>query len=1674
MDARIPSPLFSYLPGPLKIDLNDVDTFWHYLYDNLEKSFAIKDWKNISTILEDTIYLTNLPSFRMYPDVFEKFIKLLYEVLTIYPLEHYIGQISVLNFLDNIIQYNKRAKNLVLPWKPIYKIIRFLFCSDPILSIVKCYEMFKVVSHLLPRLAVYFPVECVDEMVAKFIPKIAPRGVNTTIFLEIFANMVPVKGGAYKKYIHFLDSEAKTMASYTREASLFFLYSRIFRGNIMDDFSEQLPIIFHCVETILLVQVASPYFIIDHLEENHLYFTPTVKSSSCLALCVFSLLFSPSTQKEALRRFQIVINSAKMLYHPSGGPRYDTEFDHFLDSIMNNIRRALKLMSRSEPEMDPKARPSPEVLHQIIKPIVDIRLLALRNQSDYELIDTIEIIRIETYLDPTQTIRYFDFAMECMQLIDVESVASKGWAVMTALIVEVGTSKLIQDNFENIFELATQSLYIVELQNSLSRFFYAVFCTVAFNKERSIPGLDVDYARLSELFVIAILDVSRRLPALNGKVSLVNTILLSSIKMSLQLLYSNAERSVFERHLPIIIESICDPSIAHAIFLLNNLYYFYCFYASPKESEQVVNTIKQQLEEHPHDVVIMRFLMYIYAFTDSVRSKSIEEIRSCIEYLQRFTKCDNRKLRKFAWRAISYALYPNQSPLIKIELKDKSLPACSQGKIKDFNIEWCHTLEPSELAMEVYQPIFDVLLNSKDHHEIYEVLKISSLSIHMTINHIYEVSEGDISSTSPILRNSFLYIKEFVKPHVPIKEKLIECLNRILTDFKENQLIIGKIISLSDALFSPLMQFTRNPDDTLMNVSRKLWWPIDRDSKTLNQGSLMTKLQLVYNIRRQQFLVPITPDITTFFRKLVDLGLSKYKSIRKYVCTFISLVIDIYIPLFIPMVGDIINRFNELPYNELFDFLTFHGVLVSLIVNEEMMVKTLINLATEIEIDEAETLARLQQFLSITCLSMYTPGCPRDDNPDTIQMLQEIENIIENKTRDDRTFHIILMHVICYTMKKTLHIPKKIYQYIIKMTLSRDNEITIYAICALTVLLRRRVNLKKTKIPCDKKPKLEEFQRLINSCKVTVPNEPIFKQTKLVEKENKKEESFSKEDAKLLAELESLVDENERQSTDEVRQSYDEVNQSYDEEVNPEITKVLNNLDNISVDWKPPVNVNLIENHSNGWHLYADHITIVEPIFEEDKELLEAIPTLIKVTVDGSDANVNESMQEFWRAVAQVLGPVTIDPIKESFDYYLSRPLTDTIIVPLTEVLIGYFDAISNWKTEDQTQFYQKIVIPFLAISAFNPLITNTIESMFTTVTTGVAANQLTPIIQFLVDHISSSPECSIPQKSTIVQLNTIVYTIPMFFFTSFDILYEKIIKNFFADMMSYPTNSVDEIICIFLGMIESTCIPADSPLFSEELPKKRVFLMSEFEKSFFKNDPTKKTFHYILCSFLSYSSIASLDAVSAILPVILRQLTIILKAINTSDLSIEEILVNTIMDYLMHPLFSYNPNRMHEFIQLLFSHFTEIAPPMQLKLLKSLQVMFRVNLPNIPPDHFIAYYDIVEKFANNCTNENVKMKAVRTLGYLLIHIDKPTESMSQLQAAAILLNQYIFDDIPDYVIKAFDIMADTIDNLPRQRTLFYQTVVTKFWQNHSDYLLPSIEEQLDKYRMLVSPSYIS
>ncbi|KAK8841898.1 hypothetical protein M9Y10_026850 [Tritrichomonas musculus] len=1629
--------LYQRLSPPFCITYSQLHIFWESFYNELTKSYESSDFQKINYILSEISYNQGF-DIEKIPQEFEcDIIKILYKIITTLPIKNYLTQVNACTIAHAIITKRKKKLNLTLPWRPLYDFVKFILIDSDIRPIYIDASQIEDVLLVIPNFSPYFEKGSTKEIVNLLLPNISPHASNSSLYMTLLSQFVPViaDGKEYKEWLPDLITESVDIGSSERLTPLFRIISNVMSFNLEEDFTFLIPTIMSSfVQIIVNDSMPNPL-----VHEDSAPFLNNLKSFTHLtyyiAKSVLNLCFSPPSQEVAIAQLTTILNGVCDLYHPSISSNSPTMMVDFVNFFISKLSDYMHEMTLETSVISKDVKPTPEALHKLLKPIVDLHLIMIHTMSSSDYNQLISTIRIIGELDPTTLSRYFEFGFQCIMVTDAECVAEQGWTVISASLIGLRNSPLFQSHIKELIEIAINNMFIVELQIVLMTFFFVVFSIFPFDRELVSDDFeDFPFIDLSVKFITSIFDAGRSFPALQGKFAIPDGKFAKLTTMALHAFFMGASREVLESLQPILKSHLFDSSLIHSFSFFSAIYNFFFIVSDDTLRKPILKAMKKVISSNP-DVMTTRAMIHRFLCGCALSAKNFDDYKEAIEFVRPFTEHPEKKVRKSVFNAILNSYVFTKEIAIVKPTKEMLIP------LADFQYEFMKIpFTMNDIIPLFIDPFIEELMTIKDPTIFYEKLKEKRSMIVQMLHRVTEVEDGEIFDKSSLLTKSPFYIKELIKPSVSIREKFYKVILYGIETFSDNLNNITLLLDILYSLLYPILNIY-TIKTTEMEII-KSFWLASRTTRKYNVFELSNRIEIMNENRHSQYHLPLSPLLKEVLIKVIPFGFSKFTNLRNQVCLIINGLLYDYEDFIAERLDVYLNETEIESVDEILQFFTFHGIFNLVLKKEKLLCTLLRSLCMQLKADNDETFNYLLLFAMSLCKAVFPYGVPCDKSEMWDKLLDDIMEFIRKSTKKDRMLHLLVSAVIGLSLGFTKNTSDQVIMYLVDMLENYDEQITSEAGYALLTILKRHTKETKIKKPFIG-PKMSDISPVIVNS-----NKSITTTTKVDHNANHVVDGIEEEE-------EDIGGENSHPLIDCFIEEY----------IQP-----LNNSLNL------PEDIYAFDKVSNGWHIYSDHFTIKKIDFWTDSPITSHLPQILMSSILSIDENSTETkplFNQFWRNVAFSIGPTAMKVLIPVFENIFSSSMNEATAASLGDLISGFMMALPTWPDDATIEFEEKILGPYVIISSQNPVISGVSQLVFLLTSSSISSRRFYPLIQFLYDNSDMEPEGSISRRRLFDLLLSIIMWDSPTFYTSIDPLFEKFMQPFFDNYTEYNTIMCSSFFYLYFFIIESTCVLPTSPKYSSDMEAKRDYVVKKFSEVIKKSDPTQKAFHQLISVYLVYNESSSEIANKSMISVFSENVEIILKAVNSADVNTEDLLEPSVCSFLLNPIFINESHSAVEIIKKIINSFEILSPPMQLKFIQNISAMLSSIFYTMPKEELLSIYQLFLKLANQIKNENVLSEVLNILGVVLKYCP-PVENMSKIEAAAIISSALVFDHVNEQVLSAFEIVRDAIESSSRSDTNLYKNVVKKFWQMNADHMLPQASEILSPYRLLVAPVYIT
>jgi hypothetical protein len=579
--------LYAFLPPPLNITDPQFNEYFEWMIATLESALSSRDLDTIHELVRIARDLNPDGLLELSPHLAKRLIVVLYSAATTWPIVSYSTQIKCCLTVGEVIEDFETLQDLRLPWQPFIRFVRhILFDAEDVLALVEDSDTEDPFFTAMYHISDYFPESATTFLLDLCLPKISPRGGRTVTYMTLLGRLIPPMRSSYKSWFpQLFRDQTQNIATTEGLSALLFLTSRILRANLSDDFHFVLRPVMNLFNHIIINDMPPSYLSPESDVPLYFQINSTTALASAFARVICWLFLSPPTRQETIGRFASTLHYAKQLVHPSAGELSPTLLSFFFSYLVATLTDDVKLSD-----------PTPEELHLFLKPVVDcfFRMMPTQDpESPYsQMADVCGICA----LDPSATLRFAEFAFECVSLTDVKGVAQQAWVVMTAVFVDLPKQPFEADLFVQIFNAALDSFFMTELQTTLNEFFTVVFSMCPFDPEKCPAFLQgVDFCELAVRFFTAHVEAARSFPALQDRFAPLDPVLLSRAGMAVIALLAGASQAVVAELFPVMDGILSDPTCGHTHPYFARFLSRYLLRCDSKSRKALKETVKNQL-----------------------------------------------------------------------------------------------------------------------------------------------------------------------------------------------------------------------------------------------------------------------------------------------------------------------------------------------------------------------------------------------------------------------------------------------------------------------------------------------------------------------------------------------------------------------------------------------------------------------------------------------------------------------------------------------------------------------------------------------------------------------------------------------------------------------------------------------------------------------------------------------------------------------------------------------------------------------------------------------------------------------------------------------------------------------------------------------------------------------
>ena len=469
--------------------------------------------------------------------------------------------------------------------------------------------------------------------------------------------------------------------------------------------------------------------------------------------------------------------------------------------------------------------------------------------------------------------------------------------------------------------------------------------------------------------------------------------------------------------------------------------------------------------------------------------RTLESVKKTIDLILPYTKNENERIRKAAFYSLIYGMSSIRNRIDpKVSLKPEKMKEnqLENGELDDFDIEFTPALDLSELDLEVLDPFFDKMMQIKDQHELILLLDEISNDLCSLMKIIFQYSEGSKDDINELFDNSINIVPELIKKSVPVKDKFVKCLVRIIHDFPENTQLVSEVIKMLNSVI-----FTK-PATGNVQFFPLIFVKFDHSKENLNKDYLYNLLVEKDKSRKEMFVVPLTDDIKEVINCLVNLTISNKREIRSKCSRFLYKNMRYYSPFIRPSIEKIFEKMDSIPINVFVSFLAWLPDISIILNNSKLCCKTFLFLLKKFNSNEKDEdfLNDLKQFVSLASESPHETVT--ENEKDYVDLLNELETNYLNKNRENRSFRNFLLNVIVICAKNVYDIKDTILDFVIYCITHYDKQVSYNAEQLLFAVLKRKQKFTKEKIDVKKYPTISSMPNILDKVTVKYPQNGYY------------------------------------------------------------------------------------------------------------------------------------------------------------------------------------------------------------------------------------------------------------------------------------------------------------------------------------------------------------------------------------------------------------------------------------------------------------------------------------------------------------------------------------------------------------------------------------------------------
>lgn len=1610
--------IYSQLPLPFRITDSQNSEIWHGAYDALKQAYDSFDFASIQSVLTELCLFSEFQINSPPEDLEIPIVELFFKIITTSPIQNYETQLNACyTFHKSIGSSTHRMKGkITLPWKPLFDFAYFLVFKSDIKHMTDRASSKENAILIAPDFSPFFTEEATNEILDYLLPRISPNSGKTGIYMVFLTNFIPIFHMKYKEWLPDFIKDIHNIGSTNKMSPFFHLLSNVVRHNLNDDFSFLLPIIANNFLSIITNDTNPNDMGIDLYSDSMERLSGPEFITRSLAKSLVLLCLSPPTQKAAIEQLTITLFGLRDRYHPSLSLNIPEYLSLFVQYFIEYFAGIYDEFSRENNFLPANIKPSQETIDLILKPVVDLHLIMIHTVEKEDHTTLIRLIRIICELYPSALPRYFEYGFQCITLTDVECVAEQGWAVLTAVVINLRKTELFKQHIQVLFDNAVNSMAVLELQEILMSFFLAVFSVFPFNEDLVSDDLkDFPFEHFAVKFISSLFDAGQSFPSIQGKFADVEPPLKTYTGLAIQTFLSGCSKKTLNAIYPILESALSNHALTHAFIYFSVIYNYYFLTAEDEKKQSLLKAMEKVLLANP-DVLTTSALLARYLSGSMLSAKCNDDFLKALEFVQPFLEHHDKKVRKAASSAIGNAFGFHRLVIVAKPGKETMI------SFDEFQYELFEAkIDVNKIAEQILTPIIDQLISIKDPIEFLDLLKEKKWLLALFIKSVFEVEEGELNNLYHSNEKNPFYIKEFICKDVPVRRLISKLIIYALNAFPNHVQIFETINYLLVGLLNPVIGLHLTNIQIEEQRLRALW-PFRRDPYVFNSFCLASLLNLILLKRSSYYTCPLSPSLKEIFLAILPHVFSPFSQIRDTIIRMIAKVYDPYLSFFIENVMNLLTNTQFDSVDEILPFFTNEIILQTTARQEKLLCQFFRIICMKLRSEEQSTMHLLDGLCHFFFAQTFPFGAPKESSEVWDSLLSDLFIQLKKEAHNNRTLNIVAVTIITSALKHIQHVSDEVVLYLLELTKVYDAPITLPALGALTTILRRQRKQTVEVKPMPSDLTLADYPPLING---KYPYNPS--------------------------------------STEATAEAF--ISNFHDQYIQP-----LNGSLNLSEY------VRIFDKSANGYHRYSKTYTIKHQEFHPDSIIIPHLPEILMSSIFSGDEQTVLTIPHFcyfWKHVAKIIGPASFKVLIPIIEDLISNPMNEQTVASLSDLITSYIFALPFYSDEDSIEFQDKILGPFIIITSQNPLTIEYANLVFPITSSSVSLHRFWPLCNFLADNASMSLNSSLSRRRLFEPIISMMGFQCHTCCTSVDLLFIRFIQPYFENYDDYHAQLALIIFSLYFSLVVAVSLPTSSPKYSKEILPKQKFLIEQADKILKNGDPTQKSFHLFLTNLLNNMQGSDSLSLDQFVPLFIDNLEQVLRAVNTADVITEDKLYESLTSFLYLPYLLYLPDLSIKIIEKMIHNFDILSAPMQLKFLDNIEAMLEDLLTIISAEQRHSIYLLLSDLFDRIKNENVLITILESLG-LILWSSPPPENISLKEAEAFLMNALIFDEVPDQIIKSFEIVSEAIENLPRNKTRFVQKVVNTFWTKNADHMLPKASAILEPYRLLVSAHYIA